>query len=86
MSGAVGEDAVHAAVIALRGLMEDVKNGRTLPQDSVLDHLEQTCTAISHLRSGAGTVQINVEALEKKVAEEVTGMKTAINEEAQKVR
>ena len=86
MSGVGGEDAVHAAVIALRGIIEDVKSGRTLPQDSVLDHLEQTCMAVSHLRSGAGAVQTNVEALEAKVSEEVAGMKTAINEEAQKVR
>jgi len=42
--------------------------------------------AVSHLRSGAGTVQTNVEALEHKVSEEVVGMKTAINEEAKKVR
>jgi len=86
MSGTVGEDAVHAAVIALRGILDDVKNGKTLPQDSVLDHLEQTCMAVSHLRPGAGAVQTNVEALGQKVSEEVAGMETAINEEAQKVR
>ena len=56
MAGSVGEDAVHAAVIAMRSLLEEVKSGRMLPQDSVLDHLEQTCMAVSHLRSGAGTV------------------------------
>ena len=39
MASSVGEDAVHAAVITLRSLIEDVKSGRTLPQDLVLDHL-----------------------------------------------
>ena len=65
MANSVGEGAVHAAVIAMRNLIEEVKSGRTLPQDSVIDHLEQTCMAVSHLRSGAGAVQ---------VGEEVVGM------------
>ena len=83
----VAEDAVHASVVYLRGLGEAIRKGDRLGDgDAMLDFIEHTCTAVSHLRTGVGSVQLNVEALEKKVAEEVVGMKQAINVEAQKVR
>jgi len=83
----VGEDAVQAAVIALRQLGDAVRRGdRLVDVDVTIDVIEQTCIGLSHLRQGAGSVQLNVEALEKKIAEEVTGMKIVINAEAAKVR
>jgi len=83
----VVEDAVHGAVVALRGFEEAIKKGdRLVDVDVMIDVIDQACVGLAHLRSGAGTVQLNVEALEKKIAEEVVNMKTAINAEAAKVR
>ena len=83
----VGEDAVHGAVMALRSLGEAVRRGdRLVDVDVTIDVIEQTCVGLSHLRQGAGSVQLNVEALERWIAEEVVGMKTAIDTEAKKVR
>ena len=79
----VVEDAVHASVVFLRGLGEAIRKGDRLGDgDAMLDLIEHSCTAISHLRSGAGSVQLNVEALEQKITEEVLGMQMAINAEA----
>ena len=87
MAGEDVEDAVQASVVGLRGLREAIRVGDRLGDgDAMLDIIGHACAAISHLRSGAGSVQLNVEALERKIADEVVGMKTAINTEATKVR
>ena len=84
--GPVLEDGVHASVITLRSLAEAIeKSDRLADGDAMIDIIEQTCGGLAHLRQGAGSVQLNVEALEKRIANEVVGMKEAIDTEATKV-
>ena len=66
----VAEDAVHGAVVALRSLEDAIKKGDRLGDvDSTLDVIDQVCIGLSHLRQGAGSVQLNVEDLRGKIQE-----------------
>ena len=61
-------DAVRAAVVELRGLVEKLKSGeRYFDQDGLIDVIEHSVIGLSHLRTGAGQVQTNLEELEANV-------------------
>ena len=65
-------DAVQAAVIQMRELVEKLKTSeRFFDQDALIDSAEQTVIGLSHLRTGAGQVQTNLEELEQKVKAEL---------------
>ena len=67
-------DAVQAAVQELQGLVVKLKSSeRFFDQDALIDVVEQTAIGLSHLRSGAGQVQTNLEELETKVKNELVG-------------
>ena len=65
-------DAVQGAVAELRGLVDKLKSGeRYFDQDGLIDAIEHSVIGLSHLRSGAGQVQSNLEELEEKVKREL---------------
>ena len=73
---AVSMDAVQVAVAKLREFGEAMKSGdRLFDVDIMLDVIEQVSLGVSHLRSGAGSVQQNVELLEAKIKEEVVSVR-----------
>ena len=72
-------DAVQGAVAALRELVEKLKTSeRFADQDAMVDLAESTATGLSHLRSGAGQVQTNLEELEARVKNELVQGVSAI--------
>ena len=65
-------DAVQGAVASIRELVEKLKTSeRFADQDAMVDLAEATALGMSHLRVGAGQVQVNVEELEKKIRTEL---------------
>ena len=62
IAAAMATDAVQGAVASLQALVAKLKTSeRFADQDAMVDLAEATALGLSHLRVGAGQVQVNVE-------------------------